>query len=180
MTLAQIKAELLQRLRRIGRWITTNIFPILDVVKLIGILVLIMMFIRFSVTVADNTRQAKETTQATQRIVKSQGDILQAIQALAVDTKITAEQKTNIIICMLQVPVEERTTDVLTGCRQQAEGSTQAQALSVQPTQSQGVINPPPPASSTQTINLPPPESRSFLDRLGDRVNRLLRSLTDR
>jgi hypothetical protein len=141
------------RMGLIGHWIAHNIFSILDVVKFLGILILVLMFIRFSVTVADNTRTAKENTATTQRIVKSQGDILEAIKQLALDGKVTSEQKTNIIICMLLVPVENRSTDVVTGCRNQVETGTPSPAVeAARNTIPQPVVAPTP----TQTI-LPAP-----------------------
>lgn len=59
----------------------------------------------------------------TNKLIKSQTDILTAIKGVADDTKITAEQQTAIIICMLQVPINSRTTDLQAQCREQATSS---------------------------------------------------------
>ena len=72
---------------------------------------------------AENTA---ELSTSTNKIVKSQTDILNAIKQVTDDTKLTAQQQTNIIICMLQVPVTERTTDLQSQCRSQAATQTVA------------------------------------------------------
>lgn len=68
---------------------------------------LVLMFVNFNVKFAN--------------IVRSQNDILEAIKRQTVDNKLTSEEKTSTIICMLQVPISERTTNVLNSCRKQAQ-----------------------------------------------------------
>jgi hypothetical protein len=55
-------------------------------------------------------------TKTTNQLIKSQNDILTAIQRVSTDTKLTAQQQTAIIICMLQVPQRERTPDIQQNC----------------------------------------------------------------
>ncbi len=108
---------------RVFSWIKRNPQTLLNVAIAAFTFVLLMMFINFNKQVAENTKAARETTMNTNKIVKNQDETLKAIKQLAADTKITAEQKTNIIICMLKVPVELRTTDTLKSCRSQAESA---------------------------------------------------------
>ena len=60
----------------------------------LGVFILVIMFIRFNSIVADNAADTKH-------IVQSQNEILNAIKRQAVDNKISSEEKTAIIICML-------------------------------------------------------------------------------
>lgn len=72
----------------------------------------------------------------TETIVAKQDETLQAIKQTAIDNKLLSDEKTNIIICMLQVPVAERTTDTVTNCRKQVETMPTTQnENTAQPTQ---------------------------------------------
>lgn len=92
------------------------------------IIVLLLLFVYFAWgnhqfqaqnrTLLLNTNK---TTQNTNDIVHGQTDILNAIKKLANDTKLDSNEKTNIIICMLQVPVAMRTNDLQNQCRKQVE-----------------------------------------------------------
>lgn len=98
-------------------WLKHNLPPILSVLTsvFVGlILVLLLNQMQANRHIAENTNN----------IVQSQSQILSAIKDLAADTKLTAEKKTNIIICMLQVPQSQRTTDTITGCRAQVEAGS--------------------------------------------------------
>lgn len=67
-----------------------------------------------------NTEAIKQTTSSTNKLVAGQSNILNAIKKVTQDTQLTAQQQTSIIICMLQVPQPERTTDIANDCRKQA------------------------------------------------------------
>lgn len=82
------------------------------------------MFINFNVRIAENSNETKMLTIQTADLVKSQDSILSAIKQVTEDTKLTAAQQTSIIICMLQVPVEERTTDLQSQCRKAATSAS--------------------------------------------------------
>lgn len=97
-----------------------KIVPILEVVKFFLILVLLLMFISFNKQAAEQAASTKAIAESTNKVVKGQGDILAAIKQVTDDTRITAVQQTAIIICMLQVPIDSRTTDLQTQCRDQA------------------------------------------------------------
>lgn len=112
---------------------TKYITLFLQIVSVVGWVAIVFVIISFSNNLSENTRQAKATATSTNNIVQSQNDILNAIKQLATDTKITSDEKTSIIICMLQVPVSERTTDVETNCRRKA----QIQSSTTPPTTSQ-------------------------------------------
>lgn len=96
------------------KWLRANMAGMLEMAKAVGMLVLVIMFINFNTKVAEQTKNTRD-------IVKSQNTILEAIKQQAIDNKLTSEQKTSIIICMLQVPISQRTTDILNNCRSQAE-----------------------------------------------------------
>lgn len=97
------------------------------------ILVLLTLFVYFVVSNHAYQVQGRnllkttnDNTMNTNRVVKGQTDILNAIKQLASDNKTDSNEKTNIIICMLQVPVAMRTTDLQEQCRKQVEAQLQA------------------------------------------------------
>jgi len=73
---------------------------------------------------AETVEISKQNTQDIKTLLTRQSTILDAIKQVTTDNNITAKQQTDIIICMLQVPVEERTTDTVTGCRSKVTTST--------------------------------------------------------
>jgi hypothetical protein len=86
---------------------------------------------------ADTRKLAVTTSQlsaSTNQIVKSQTEILNAIKKVTDDTRLTAEQQTTIIICMLQVPQQLRTTDVERSCRKSITGASGTSQHSTQAT----------------------------------------------
>lgn len=143
-----------------------------DFVVYMGMPILLLMFMHFNIEVAKQTK-------ATNSIVASQTKILNAIRAATDDNKLTAEQKSNLIICMLQVPVEQRSDDVLQGCRKQAETTLVASASgNTSQNQSSSVgtnpsSQPTPATTTTQPNNSQPPESPqpTVLQRILDFIN---------
>lgn len=116
--------------------------------------------------VAANTA---ELVNNTNQLIKSQGEVLDAIKGVTNDTKITAEQQTTIIICMLQVPVSQRTTNLQQECRDSAlvteststssNSSRSAQdssGRSGQPNNSSSSSNPTPNTAPPQSPQQPP------------------------
>lgn len=141
---------------------------ILEVVKFLLILVLVFMFMSFNRQVAQQTADTKAIAEGTNRVVKSQGDILNAIKQVTDDTKITAAEQTTIIICMLQVPIGQRTTDLQSQCRDQATSSASGNGGginrsstgtrgSVSSLQNNPVVNPPQSNSSQSSPKAPDP-----------------------
>jgi hypothetical protein len=155
-------------------WIQRNIFNVLDVFKFIGIVALVLMFIHFNAVVADNARSTKAEATSTNQIVRSQGEILDAIKQLAIDNRVNSDEKTNIIICMLRVPVSQRTTDVLNNCRvQQVPSMTTPNT----PTSSSSSPSSTPATSSSQTTpstqDATPSHPQTLLKSLKDLLNKL-------
>lgn len=77
----------------------------------------------------DNRRILKDTANAvknTETIVSKQDETLIAIKQLALDSKLTSKQLGDTIICMLLVPVGQRTTQTQDNCRTQAQQLTPA------------------------------------------------------
>jgi FtsZ-interacting cell division protein ZipA len=72
---------------------------------------------------AEGVEIAKANTTDIKNILASQTDLLNAIRQVTIDNNLTAKQQTDIIICMLQVPVEKRTTDLKENCRNEVEVS---------------------------------------------------------
>lgn len=95
-------------------------------------------------TLLENTNK---TTQNTNDIVHGQTDILNAIKKLANDTKLDSNEKTNIIICMLQVPVALRTDNLQDQCRKQVESQLSNEVAA--PTVTASPTKPPAPAVVT-------------------------------
>lgn len=138
----------------------------------LGVFVLIIMFIRFNSIVAENAADTK-------RIVQSQSEILTAIKTQAVDNKVSSEEKTAIIICMLQVDIDQRTTDLLTKCRKNAQsggnGITAPPSKTAAPqTQTQQSVAP---QTKTPGKANPPAQSKSILNSTTDRIKGLLRKV---
>lgn len=96
-----------------------------EVVIYLGIPILIMMAINA------NT-QAIQQGKTTNQLIKGQNQILSSIKAVTKDTNLTAAQQTKIIICMLQVPVAQRTTDTETNCRTQANAAVSSVGIPVE------------------------------------------------
>ena len=94
--------------------------PILLLGMLIFFGLAILGFQRDNQVLLEDTGAAVENTET---IVAKQDETLQAIKDTATDNKLLSDEKTNIIICMLQVPVSERTTDTVTNCKKQVSES---------------------------------------------------------
>lgn len=77
----------------------------------------IVNFQRDNLQILRDTRSAVENTET---IVSKQDETLEAIKKTATDNKLLSDEKTNIIICMLQVPVELRTTNTVEDCEKQS------------------------------------------------------------
>lgn len=82
---------------------------------LLGLLLLVQGY--------QNATAARQNTEATRNLVARQDDILRAIAKSTEDGNATAKQQTAIIICMLQVPISQRSTDLLNNCRKQVEAA---------------------------------------------------------
>lgn len=108
----------------------SKILSILEVVKFVLVFVLLLMFINFNAQIAKQTEKTNELAASTNDVVKGQADILQAIRQVTEDTRITASQQTAIIICMLQVPIEQRTKDLQSQCRSRAVDEAHDNTLS--------------------------------------------------
>lgn len=104
--------------------------------------------------------QTNAVTKATNDIVDGQTTILNAIERVARDSKLTTETQTKTIICMLQVPVEQRTTDFETRCRKNAMTNDTTNASSSEPSSSpRPTRQTNPQSASPQGNNTPPPQS---------------------
>lgn len=103
---------------------SSHLFATLDIIKFILVVIFVITFISFNARVAKQAADTKAIAASTAGVVKGQADILKAIKAVTDDTHTTAAQQTAIIICMLQVPIEQRTTDLQAKCRSSANVST--------------------------------------------------------
>lgn len=93
-------------------------------------------------------RDTQATVKNTETIVVKQDETLEAIARLAADNKVSGDQLREILLCMLIVPIEQRTYDVANRCREQGLGSA-----------AQENIDSPPPSPQAQT--LPPANTPS-------------------
>lgn len=105
-----------------------RLITVLNAIKILLVLVATLAFIRFNAKLAEEFNETKQITSSTNQVVKSQADILHAIKAVTDDTHTTAAQQTAIIICMLQVPIEQRTTDLQSQCRNAANAEAAGNA----------------------------------------------------
>lgn len=80
--------------------------------------------------------QTKSASQNTQTIVSKQDQTLAAIKQLTLDNKLSSKQLGDTIICMLKIPVADRTDDTATQCRQEVQAEdTAANSGSISGTQ---------------------------------------------
>lgn len=161
-----------------------KVFPILDVVKFLLVLMLLIMFVNFNAQAAQQTADTHRIAESTNNVVKSQHDILDAIKKVTDDTRMTAAQQTAIIICMLQVPVSQRTTDLQAQCRDEVkveDASSGAGTVSgsTDTTFECSSCNNTTTTNNTQSDSsqAPPAVQPSFLERLLSPVNNLLNRL---
>ncbi len=83
--------------------------------------IIILMGVFLLIQGYQNSKDTKAIAENTNSIVNGQDDILRAIAKGTNQGNITAQQQTSIIICMLQVPIAERTTNLLEKCRKDVE-----------------------------------------------------------
>lgn len=143
---------------------------VLDVLKIVLFLVLIVMFINFNRQVAIQAAATQKIAQSTNSVVRGQADILNAIKQVTDDTHTTAADQTAIIICMLQVPVYQRTTDLQMQCRNSvaalSAGSSTQTTQSSTGTTNQVPSPKPTPAPAKPQSDTSQPASPSVFDRL--------------
>lgn len=153
-----------------------TVFGFLNVVKFILVLLLFLMFINFNKQIARQQENLASLAESTNSVVKSQGDILTAIQQVTSDTRTTAQEQTAIIICMLQVPIQERTTDLQKQCRKTVTpsgvtgGNNTGTTGTATGSSSNNTPNPTPPQQSISQNSTPTPapeapQSGGFLER---------------
>lgn len=169
---------------------STTIFAGLNVVKFILVLLMVLMFINLNAEVARQSRSTESIARSTNQVVKSQEDILNAIKQVTDDTRITAEQQTTIIICMLQVPLAERSTDLENKCfkqvrdaaadsaaerKQNSTGSAPASSSNTTPVAPVPQSNTSQPKSdSPVAAGSPPEDTQNFIEKLFSPINNLL------
>lgn len=95
-----------------------------EAVVAIGVPLLLVMAIHANVIAAKQAKQTNSIVSNQVKLLNSNSDLLTAINNAIADNHTTSDQKANLIICMLQVPVEDRTTDVLNKCRITAQATT--------------------------------------------------------
>lgn len=139
----------------------SRLLPFLEAVKYIFMFVLVLMFINFNTQIVKQTENTNKLAKSTNQVVKGQGDILKAIKQVTEDTRITASQQTSIIICMLQVPIAERSTDLQAQCRKEADAITDSTVY-----KDNAVVTPRPQSSpqssnpTKDTNNVTPPATK--------------------
>lgn len=91
-------------------WIKYNLKDILNFLIGIGVFILLILFVSYNARIAS--------------VVKGQQQLLIAIKKTTTDNNLTTAQQSNLIICMLHVPVEQRSENVEKNCRKQAATSS--------------------------------------------------------
>lgn len=113
-------------------------------------------------------QDTKHISEDTQAIVAKQDQTLVAIKDLSLDNKLTSKQLGDTIICMLLVPVGQRTTQTQDNCRQEAINRTPASDTAGS-TEEQPVVNPQPAKETPAPTPQPQPDkplTRRLLDNL--------------
>lgn len=81
--------------------------------------ILVFLFIYFAIGNAHFQSTNRDILNGIAGVQKKQDETLQAIKDITIDSRLTAEEQTKIILCMLQVPISERTPDVERNCRKE-------------------------------------------------------------
>lgn len=143
------------------------------------ILILTVIFFGFAILnlQQDNQKLLKDTqatVKNTETIVQKQDETLDAIAQLAVDNKLTSKQLGDTIICMLLIPVGQRTTDTQEQCRTQAvmqTSDTSSPVAQASPQRSStSTSTPAPQPSQNQENTSQEPENQGLLGLVPDDV----------
>lgn len=136
-----------------------------------------LMLIFFGAAIIGFMKDNKVLLQDTKNIVAKQDETLKAIEELTKDIKIESNQKTDIIICMLQVPIAQRTADTITDCKNsvlpenQRQTTQQTSPTQEQPSQTQQSSQQVQPEQSSQS-----PEP-SMIQRVGEGLTNISNSV---
>lgn len=150
-----------------------HLLPVLTFIKYLIGFALLLMFINFNSRIADQTKGTNELALSTNKVVKGQDDILKAIRQVTEDTRITADQQTAIIICMLQVPIENRTTNLQASCRRQYVAPVRTTPDTTEKSVSPSSVNNTP-VEQTPQRDTPQVSKPSFIERTTKPVSNLL------
>lgn len=140
-----------------------RLLPALNVLKFLLVVLMVILFINFNAKIAHEQSQTQAIAQSTNRVVNGQRDILNAIKQVTDDTHTTAAQQTAIIICMLQVPVDQRTTNLQEQCRTSVVDASNDAGTSKSSTQKSAGGS-----SSNSSSNTPPAQSNSSQNQGGN------------
>lgn len=107
-------------MNRLERWLRVNYAGVMSMITMLILGAVLLLVVSQGANSQKLLDDNKRLLQSQTQLLENQNSILDAIKTLAEDTKITSQEKTDTIICMLQVEIEERTTDVLEDCREKA------------------------------------------------------------
>lgn len=126
----------------------------MDVIKIILLVILFIMFMSFNIRIGREVSTTGQISTQTNKILESDNQIIKDIQNQTNDNHQTSQQELNTIICMLQVPIESRTTDLEQACQKAADStpSTSSPVLSSQNPNTQ-IKQTPTQASTTPTTS---------------------------
>lgn len=131
-----------------------------------------LMLIFFGAAIIGFQKDNRALLQDTKSIVSKQDLTLSAIEALARDTKIESKQKTDIIICMLQIPVSERTTETVANCRKSVEerSTTESQPHATSNENATNQAQPTVANSNAPSSTPQPAPQKSVVQRVGEQI----------
>lgn len=167
-----MKTKLVHNVKRTS-WFLDQFMPY---VLLVAIVVFGLAIINFQ---KDNQRLL-ENQQVT---IEKQNQTLEAIKQLSVDNKLTSKQLGDTIICMLQVPITQRTPDIKENCIKQATQATQTES---QAQQAKTIAdNPQIPVAANNdkqnNQNITTPETqKTLVENMLDNIQRGLENIVDR
>lgn len=142
----------------------------LPVLIFVGMLFFGTAIIGFQQDNRDLLRDTKAIAERTEEIVSKQDETLEAIEQLALDNKISGDELKDILLCMLVVPIEERTTDTQEKCRKEARQNSD-DTIQQQPTSESSK---PKKASPKKADKPEPKEQPSFIESIISNVTNLI------
>ena len=151
------------RIHKIGNWLD----QLIPYFSFIGII--IALFVAFAVY--GISKDTNATAKNTQIVLTKQDQTLDAIKQLSVENKLTSKQLGDTIICMLLVPVGQRTTETQSNCEKQAVANPDTSHQTIQSEQIKS--NPQTPSENNQP-------KQNAIEKLINRVQQGLSNIVNR
>lgn len=149
-------------------------------------IMIFIMLIFFGAAIIGFQKDNQRILKGVYTTVSKQDETLQAIEDLAKDSKLESDEKTDIIICMLQVSIAERTPETVANCRAIVENRNTPESRYNNPTitpfsntqttpkSSKSGEKNDNPTSDGNTQTEQPQENRGIIERINGAIENLL------